>query len=299
RNIPLVRWGDYLRSCHSKWEVAHIHLPNPLALKALMASSIKKVATIHAYPHNHPILARFYQPIFSHQMGKIDRVVFTSETLKEAFIRRNLLWAKKSDVVNLGISDLEEDEQGNQCHNRLRVREILFVGRLVKYKGLPSLLRALCLLPKRIGLSVVGGGPERKTWEGMTQSLGLGSRVTFHGELSHRDLIFAYQKCHIVALPSLNEAEAFGLSLVEGLRSGKPLISPLVNTGILEVNLDKRTGLSFNVSKIEGLAAAISKLFHDQELYSKLSEQARLHYLEKFQRSKMIDEYERIYRSLL
>lgn len=302
QNVPLAFWRLFFKSSLFKWNIAHIHLPNPLALNALVSNPIKKVATIHAYPGNHPYLAPLYRPLFSRQISQIDKVVFTSESLKQSFLKKGFDWARAAQVINLGIADncdAKDREHELSEHPRLITEDLLFVGRLVKYKGLPVLLRALAQLPKEICLSVVGKGPERRSWEQMAYRLGVNSRVIFHGELSSFELRRAYDRCRLVILPSINECEAFGLSLVEGLRSGKPLISTALNTGVIEVNLSGVTGLTVNAFSSNEMAQAIAKILYDKDLYATLSKQARRHYLNNFQIERMINGYERVYRELL
>src|SRR6185295_2838501 len=63
---------------------------------------------------------------------------------------------------------------------------ILFAGRMVPYKGVDVLLRALAGVDAAAVL--VGGGPFRETWTALARELGLSERVRFAGEVPHAEL---------------------------------------------------------------------------------------------------------------
>ena len=104
---------------------------------------------------------------------------------------------------------------------------VLFVGRLVEYKGVTYLLRAFAELVKEkdARLVVVGDGPLRRGLEDEAGALGVGGKVVFAGEVSGGELPGYYAACDVFALPSVTRQEAFGLVLVEAMSSGKPVVS--------------------------------------------------------------------------
>ncbi len=100
---------------------------------------------------------------------------------------------------------------------------ILFVGRLVPYKGIDILLTALALLPHAPPLVVVGDGPLRAHLESMARHLGV--KAQFLGGVHDRDLPRLYQTARLTVLPSVTRQECFGISLLESMACGTPVVA--------------------------------------------------------------------------
>lgn len=100
---------------------------------------------------------------------------------------------------------------------------ILFVGRLVPYKGVEVLLRALALLRPGLPLRVVGDGPLRPGLEAMARRLGVA--VEFLGHLPDERLPELYRGARLTVLPSVTGQEAFGISLIESMACGTPVVA--------------------------------------------------------------------------
>lgn len=131
-------------------------------------------------------------------------------------------------------------DSGNEVRAELGVGrdEILFgfAGRLVGWKGLDTVLRALAhpaLAQPGIKLLIVGTGPHEKKLRALCQGLGLGQRVIFYGPVSHQDLPAIYSSIDIGVFPSIAD-EAFGITIAEAMSCGKPVIASYIG-GIPEV----------------------------------------------------------------
>lgn len=131
----------------------------------------------------------------------------------------------------------------------------LFVGRLQAQKNLGWLITRLAALTDLSWeLHIVGDGPLRGEWQQLAQSLGVASRLTWHGWLPREQILPHYQNAHALVQPSLYEgmantvleAMACGLAivasdepanraLVEGSGSGACL--PLADPGAAEIVL--------------------------------------------------------------
>jgi 1,2-diacylglycerol 3-alpha-glucosyltransferase len=102
---------------------------------------------------------------------------------------------------------------------------VLYVGRLMQYKGLDRVLEAMKVMQEqglRARLRVVGTGPERANLEAQASRLGLGEQVTFLGELSEDQVTEEY--CSATCLVLLSSAEAYGLVVAEALLAGTPCV---------------------------------------------------------------------------
>jgi glycosyltransferase involved in cell wall biosynthesis len=96
---------------------------------------------------------------------------------------------------------------------------IATVGRLVRWKRVDAVLRALKAMDESTVLLVVGDGPERERLEALAVELQVADRVRFVGRQDPRDYLAA---ANVFALPSL--IESFGLVYVEAMLMGLPCI---------------------------------------------------------------------------
>jgi glycosyltransferase involved in cell wall biosynthesis len=100
---------------------------------------------------------------------------------------------------------------------------VLFVGRLVPYKGVEVLLRALFLLRPNVPLVVAGDGPLRPRLQELARRLQVD--VRFLGHVPDEDLPRLYANARVTVLPSVTGQEAFGIALVESMACGTPVIA--------------------------------------------------------------------------
>jgi len=103
---------------------------------------------------------------------------------------------------------------------------VAFVGQLRPYKGADVLLRAVAELPD-IDVDIVGGGHQEEALRALGARLGAGN-VRWLGRASNVERDRALARAHVICLPSLTKAEAFGIVLLEGMRVGAvPVASDL------------------------------------------------------------------------
>ncbi len=167
--------------------------------------------------------------------------------------------ARKKATVLLGGADLiSASETGRANAHR---KSVLFVGRLVKRKGVSDLIEAMALVTSEVPgarLTVVGDGPERKLLGEQVSKLGLEQSVSFRGTLLGKELQEEYEKCNVFVLPSKTvpedtASEGLGLALIEAAIHGKPLVGTF-HGGIPEVISDGVNGLLVNPGEPKELA---------------------------------------------
>lgn len=100
---------------------------------------------------------------------------------------------------------------------------LLFVGRLVRTKGIRDVIRAMPLLSDlALLLDVVGEGPERRACEELVAQCGLADRVVLHGWKSKSEVADFYRKADLFVFPSYREPG--GNVALEAMGHGLPLI---------------------------------------------------------------------------
>jgi glycosyltransferase involved in cell wall biosynthesis len=157
-------------------------------------------------------------------------------------------------------------------------RQLLFVGRLEKGKGIELLLETMSLLPGAF-LDVVGDGSRAPGARALAERLGLTDRVRLHGWCSGAVLEAHYARARAVVVPSV-WPEPFGLAGIEAMARGRPVVA--VNRGGIPEWLDDgETGLLADATS-GALAAAVRRVLDDGALARRMGARARERCRERF-----------------
>jgi rhamnosyl/mannosyltransferase len=238
-----------------------------------------------------------YRPLRTRLFDRSQRIFVSGETM--ASVPELERHRAKIEVLPYGVSPRlggrakrlgAEGVRPNDGYLRL-----LFVGRLVYYKGIDVLLKALSLAPEA-NLRIIGDGAERPRLEALSVELGVDSRTQFVGPIADPELVQAFKNADVFVLPSISRAEAFGLAMVEAMSNGMPAISTSLGTGTDWVYLDGVTGAVVPAGDATALAGAIEKL-RDPELRARLGAGALERAQKMFSFEKHIDELENVYRA--
>jgi glycosyltransferase involved in cell wall biosynthesis len=124
----------------------------------------------------------------------------------------------------------------------------LAVAEFVPYKRLDIAVRACTESGRK--LKLVGGGPEY----GNLRKLA-GGGVEFCGRVSDRELRELYARCRALVMPG---EEDFGITCVEALASGKPLVA-LARGGVVEIAGGAGSGVLYGESNAEALQQALAR----------------------------------------
>lgn len=102
---------------------------------------------------------------------------------------------------------------------------VLFVGRLDVEKNVDELIRAHALLPAELDvrLELVGDGSQRDKLEDLVDELGTRARVRFHGYAPEEELLAAYARATVFAMPGTAELQS--LVTMEAMAAGKPVVA--------------------------------------------------------------------------
>jgi len=286
-------------------DVMVVHEPNPLAL--VSHAIARPSARVVVWFHSEVVRPRWkykllYRPFLRRMLRLADRIVVASPRLAACadelsdFRHKcvSIPFGIDPDVVALSAGVREE---AARIRARLGAPLLLFVGRMVPYKGLDVLLRAMDGIQARAVL--VGEGPLKSEWQRLAHDLGLGDRVMFPGEVSDRELVALYHACDLFVLPSITRAEAFGIVQLEAMACGKPVVSTLLPSGVPWVNRDGETGIVVPPGDVPALRTALRGLLSDHPRRLSMGENGRRRVAAEFTIPRMISRTTALYDDIL
>ncbi len=149
-------------------------------------------------------------------------------------------------------------------------RVIIFVGRLLKTKGIFDLLKAFLQLRRNFSdlhLVLVGDGPETKSINNMISANGLKRKAHIIGEQLHNEIPNLLSSSDLFVLPTYYE----GLpnSLLEAMACGLPIIITKVG-GIPEAVIDGKNGILINTNDVHALVKAVEHLLRNERERTKM-----------------------------
>lgn len=101
---------------------------------------------------------------------------------------------------------------------------ILYIGQIVRGKGVDVLLEALAQVTAPFTCLIFGDGNHRAHCERLSRKLGLQDKVIFKGFVSQEELKSYYQECSLAVMSSV-WPEPFGAAGLEGMRYGLPVVA--------------------------------------------------------------------------
>jgi glycosyltransferase involved in cell wall biosynthesis len=282
-------------------DVVHYHFPWPFAdvMHLHAAHNKPSVMTYHSDIVRQQGLLTLYKPLMNRFLDSMDAIVATSPNYQQSseVLSR---YRNKVSTIPIGIEETSYPELDEniltQCLHKYGSDFFFFVGVLRYYKGLHLLIDACRDANFRV--VIAGSGPLEKDLKAQVKNLGL-KNVIFAGYISDEEKIAMYHLCRSVIFSSHERSEAFGVTLVEGLMLGKPLITAETGTGTSYVNSHNETGLVIEANSSEALQEAMTKLCADQEMSTKMGKQGRDRYESLFTGKKMGESYAHLYRNLL
>lgn len=283
-------------------DVVHVHSPFPIVelVDPWLRHDARLIVTLHSVPTQTKwtMLDPLYQALLSRFAERAHRIVLTSEAMIEAvpFLQQHRdrceVIPPAADVQKRSVTEKEKEELRRRVGGTDR-KVVLFVGRLVYYKGIDVLLRGIADIEDAI-LVVVGKGPEREALKELASDIGVEDRVRFAGFVSDEALPVYYSIADVFALPSISSSEAFGIVQVEAMMYGVPVINTSLDTGVASVSRHGETGLTVPPGDAAALEDAIRTLTSNADMRSEFSEAARDR-ARQFERKHVVGQYADLY----
>ncbi len=301
-----VRMHEVVKSHHL--ELLHCHYAIPHATSAWIAremlretgENVEVITTLHGTDITIVGQDPSFYPITKFSIEKSDRITAVSQYLKEETCRAFGCDGPAIDVIH---NFIDPDVYDREKYPSLLRKQfgpskpiLMHVSNFRTVKRVRDVIRVYAEVNREIPsvLVMIGDGPDRPAAEEEARMLGVENSVSFLGKLDQIAPLLA--AADLFLLPS--QSESFGLSALEALASGVPVIGTNAG-GLPEVIRDGETGVLCAVGDIPGMAAAALEILQDRKRWSEMSKLGAADARERFSRDAIVSKYESLYRQSL
>jgi glycosyltransferase involved in cell wall biosynthesis len=287
-----------LRFPKSSADIYHSHVPSP-TFAFRMRSAQPHVVTYHNDVVVPPTVNGLeVHRAFRHSLEWMnDKLVAPVLEEAEIIIATTRSYAETSKILSSHMHKVEIVPNAIEpsLYHPARNREayVIYVGRVVEYKGIATLLEAMREVQKRedLKLLVVGDGYDRRRLEERARVKGVNAWLL--GRVERGRLIDLLSRAEMLVLPTANRLEAFGIVLLEAMACETPVLA-FDTPGVSEVA--REGGMIF--SDVSELTSRIEELHRDAALRKILGKKGRRAVKEKYSWSRVLDRIEAIYSDL-
>ena len=286
-------------------DLVHFHFPYPFGefewLRTKAHKKVPYVVTYHTDIVRQKLELALYRPFLKRFLVGAARIMASSPQVIEYSEFLKPLEAKCTQVnFGLPVEHIAHNEAAAKRAQELRAQLsnhpiVLFVGRLVYYKGVDVLVEAMRYTADDVEFIVIGKGELHDAMIEKARELGCENRLHIIDFADDEELIAWYHAADVFTLPSVYPSEAFGLVQIEAHAAHTPVVSTLLKSGVPYANLEGVTGFSVEVGSAPALARGINQLLNDDELRFKLGEQAQVRALTEFTVDAMVRNVEAVY----
>ena len=289
----IISSGFYAQK--NDFDIIHVHFPFPLALFGIAMKRVSKkplVMTCHGSEVNMAKKNLIFRKLFNFMLKHADFITVNSTFMKNEV--EKIIQNKNIEIIPMGAGIGDISDKSAEKKEKKTKTNILFVGRLIEWKGTKYLIDAVKMLdPVKFELHIAGDGPERKNLEKNAHE-----NVIFHGYQTGKNLEELYLNADIFVLPSIVDdagyTEGLGTVLLEAANFSIPSIGTNVG-GIPDIIIDKKTGLLVPPKDPEAIRDAVKKLAENSELRETLVENAKKHLEKSFSWTTISEKFFEIY----
>ena len=307
---PLFHYQPYELALSSKMayvvktyniDILHVHYAIPHAYAGYMAKQMLKregievpmITTLHGTDitlvGNHPT----YKEAVTFSINESDVVTSVSESLKRDTLR--LFNVDKDIKVIPNFIGLQKTERVSPCKRSVMASAdeliVTHISNFRKVKRVDDVVRVFYGIQQQLPakLIMVGDGPEREIADQLCKDLGIKKKVLFLGNTSDIDRILCFTDLFL--LPS--ESESFGLSALEAMAAGVPVVSSNAG-GLSEVNEEGVSGYLCPIGDVQTMAEKAIYILSNKDRLAQFKQNARK-VAARFDEEKIIPMYEALY----
>jgi len=285
-------------------DLLHVHYAIPHATSAWIAremlretgSDVKVITTLHGTDITIVGQDPSFHPITKFSIEKSDRITAVSQFLRQETFHAFGCTACDVKVIYNFIDPAIYDRAiyppilREQLNGERRV--LMHVSNFRPVKRVVDIIRVFARVCQTLPsvLVMVGDGPDRVAAETEARALGVDRDVHFLGKIDAVAPLLA--GADLFLLPS--QSESFGLSALEALASGAPVVGSRTG-GLVEVVKEGVTGALCDVGDVDAMAAASLEILSDRERWKTMSDAAAVDARARFSRDDIVRQYELLY----
>ncbi len=292
-------------------DLVHAHYAIPHATSAFLAreiiksqngsvKNIKFITTLHGTDITLTGLEPSFLPTMKFSIEQSDGVTAVSQYLKDKTLS-NYKIVKDIEVIPNFI-DTEKYARianNNKCFRKNYALEeekiLIHVSNFRPLKRVADVIRIFDEVNKKVPskLILVGDGPDRSECEALARELGIYDSIKFMGKQT--ELVELLSMADLFLMTS--QSESFGLSALEAMSCGVPVISTSVG-GLPELNLHGETGYISEIGDVDRMARYAIELLTTPKKYELFAKKARER-AEYFKTDNIVPMYEKYYEKVL
>jgi len=193
--------------------------------------------------------------IIAYVIRNSDLILVQTEGIRKEVAKR--FPKAKIEVIGNGVQLKKTKARGD---------EILFIGNLLKRKGVEYLIDAVNELP--VKTTIIGDGPERQKLERLSSN----KKTRFLGRLGPEKLKKHYKSAAVLVLPAAS-GEGLPNVILEAMSYGLPVVSTKI-AGIPDIVKDGKTGILVEPKDSQALRTTIEALIKDKKKRDSMSKKA-------------------------
>ncbi len=289
-------------------DILHCHYAIPHATSAWIARAmlkeegrdVKVVTTLHGTDITIVGQERSFFPITKFSIEKSHAVTAVSEFLRDETVRAFGCAGCNLEVIPNFVDPIQFDRSRHVCPLPAELVEgrkvVVHTSNFRPVKRIRDVVRIFARIREAMPsvLVMIGDGPERVDAEAEARELGVADSVLFVGKI---DAVAPLLACaDLFLLPS--DRESFGLSALEALASGVPVVGTTAG-GLSEVVVDGLTGALRPVGDVDGMARAAIEILSDADVWQAASNAAAADAKARFSEDTIVARYEDLYKRTL
>lgn len=278
----------YVLKNKKKVSLTHAHYAFPTGILSFIAKKVFQipyVVTIHGgdidkMAKKNANIKKMTKGI----LANASRVIVVGERLKEEVVSDFNVAAADVEVLSMGVDTsvfkkLPQKEARNTLNMPVDEKIILFVGNVIREKGVSELIQAYGKMKKqseKSRLYIVGSQRDTQYIEALTELIQKENvhDVYFHEPVSQQQLAKWMGAADVLALPSYHEG--FGLVALEAMATGTPVVAS--DVGGLSYLLKDGAGILVPPKTVDPLAEGLHKALHNQDIQvEKMDEMVEKH----------------------
>lgn len=283
-------------------DILHVHYAIPHASAAYMAKQILKkkgkdipvITTLHGTDITLVGKDKTFAPVVAFSINESDAITAVSKSLRDETYHSFQI--EKEIEVIYNFVDVERFSKKPLDAFRKTLapngeKILVHASNFRKVKRVNDVINIFANIHKELPakLLMVGDGPDRPDAEQLCRELTICDDVRFLGKQQEMEEILAISDLFL--LPS--ESESFGLSALEAMAAGVPVISSNAG-GLPEINIHGKTGYMANVGNVQEMSSLAIELLKDEDKLSKFKHFSKEH-AAKFAISNIVPLYEELY----